>query len=62
MENGASGKELDEVFRLETGRAIGNDRLVRHQNRLFQVTRQSPSPNLCDMIKCGVGRRYNAHQ
>jgi transposase len=36
-----SGKELDEVFRLETERAIGNDWVVRHQNRLFQVTRQS---------------------
>jgi hypothetical protein len=34
-------KELDEVFRLETERAIGNDWVVRHQNRLFQVTRQS---------------------
>jgi len=33
--------ELDEVFRLETERAIGNDWVVRHQNRLFQVTRQS---------------------
>jgi hypothetical protein len=36
-----SRKELDEVFRLETERAIGNDWVVRHQNRLFQVTRQS---------------------
>ena len=36
-----SWKELDEVFRLETERAIGNDWVVRHQNRLFQVTRQS---------------------
>ena len=35
------GKELDEVFRLETERAIGNDWVVRHQNRLFQVTRRS---------------------
>jgi len=36
-----SRKDLDEVFRLETERAIGNDWVVRHQNRLFQVTRQS---------------------
>ncbi len=36
-----SRKELDEVFRLETERAIGNDWVVRHQNRLFQVTRRS---------------------
>jgi hypothetical protein len=36
-----SRTELDEVFRLETERVIGNDWVVRHQNRLFQVTRQS---------------------
>jgi hypothetical protein len=39
--NRPSRKELDDVFRLETERAIGNDWVVRHQNRLFQVTRQS---------------------
>src|SRR5437867_8160241 len=38
---GPSRKELDEVFRLETEHGIGNDWVVRHQNRLFQVTRQS---------------------
>lgn len=36
-----SKKELDEAFRLETERSIGNDWVVRHENRLFQVTRQS---------------------
>ena len=36
-----SATELDEVFRLETERAIGNDWVVRHQNRLLQVMRQS---------------------
>ncbi len=36
-----SGKELDEVFRLETARVLGNDWVVRHEKRLFQVTRQS---------------------
>ena len=36
-----SGKELDEAFRLETERTIGNDWVVRYQNRFFQVTRQS---------------------
>jgi hypothetical protein len=36
-----SRKELDDVFRLETERAIGNDWVVRHDNRLFQVRRQS---------------------
>jgi hypothetical protein len=39
--NRPSRQELDDVFRLETERAIGNDWVVRHQNRLFQVTRQS---------------------
>ena len=29
------------MFRLETERVIGHDWVVRHQNRLFQVTRQS---------------------
>lgn len=32
-----SQKELDEVFRLETERVIGNDWVVRYQNRYFQV-------------------------
>jgi len=36
-----SKKELDEVFRLETQRGIGNDWVVRHEKRLFQVTRES---------------------
>lgn len=33
--------ELDEVFRLETERMLGNDWVVRHQGRLFQVRRES---------------------
>ena len=38
----APGKaELEEVFRLETERTLGNDWVVRYENRLFQVTRQS---------------------
>ena len=31
---------LDEVFRLETGRVIGNDWVVRYENRFLQVNRQ----------------------
>jgi len=31
---------LDEVFRLETGRVIGNDWVVRYGNRFLQVNRQ----------------------
>jgi len=32
--------ELEEVFHLETGRVIGNDWVVRHDNRYFQVKAQ----------------------
>ena len=32
---------LDEIFRIETERTIGNDWVVRHQGRLFQVARES---------------------
>jgi hypothetical protein len=31
--------ELDEAFRLETGRTIGNAWVVRHEKRLFQVNK-----------------------
>ena len=34
-------KQLDEVFHKETERTIGQDWVVRHENRFFQVTRQS---------------------
>jgi hypothetical protein len=33
--------ELNEAFHLETGRVIGNDWVVRHDNRYFQVKAQS---------------------
>ena len=33
--------ELDEAFRLETERTIGPDWVVRHQNRFFQIRRES---------------------
>ena len=40
-------KELDEVFRLETERVIGNDWVVRYENRFLQVQtagrRQAPA-------------------
>jgi transposase len=36
-----SAAELREVFRLETKRIIGNDWVVRYDNRLFQVQAQS---------------------
>jgi len=33
--------ELEEVFHLETGRVLGNDWVVRHDNRYFQVRAQA---------------------
>ena len=36
-----SAAELREVFRLESERTIGNDWVVRYDNRLFQVQAQS---------------------
>jgi len=33
--------ELEEVFHLESGRVIGNDWVVRHDNRYFQVKAQA---------------------
>jgi len=35
------GLDLGEVFRLETEHVLGNDWVVRHDNRYFQVQRQS---------------------
>ena len=35
------GLDLNEVFRLETEHTLGNDWVVRHDNRYFQVQRQS---------------------
>jgi transposase len=34
-------RELDEVFRIETERTLGNDWVVRHDSRLYQVRRES---------------------
>jgi transposase len=34
-------RRLREIFRLETERVLGNDWVVRHENRLYQVERQS---------------------
>ena len=36
-----SAKQLREIFRLETERVLGNDWVVRHENRFYQVERQS---------------------
>jgi len=34
------GLDLDQVFRLETERTVGNDWVVRHENRLLQLERR----------------------
>jgi transposase len=34
-------RQRREIFRLESGRVLGNDWVVRHENRLYQVERQS---------------------
>src|ERR1019366_5574774 len=40
-------------FRLETGRSIGNDWVVRHGNRFFQVKRQSRyAPTKSQVVVC----------
>ena len=45
--------ELDDVFRLETERVLGNDWVVRHNNRLYQVTRQRRyAPALSKVVVC----------
>jgi hypothetical protein len=45
--------ELDEVFRLETQRTLGNDWVVRHNSRFYQVTRQSCyAPALSKVVVC----------
>lgn len=36
-----SKRELEDVFHLETERSLGNDWVVRHNNRYFQVQRQA---------------------
>jgi len=36
-------KQLREIFRLETERVVGNDWVVRHENRFYQVEGQSRS-------------------
>lgn len=44
---------LDEVFRLEAERTIGQDWVVRHDNRLFQVNRESAyAPARAKVVVC----------
>jgi len=47
-------KVLDDVFRLETERVIGNDGVVRYQNRLLQVKNQGrrTAPPQAKVIVC----------
>ena len=44
---------LEEALRLETERTLGNDWVVRHDNRLYQVTRQSRyAPARAKVVVC----------
>jgi hypothetical protein len=48
-----SRTQLDEAFRLETGHTLGNDWVVRHGNRFFQVKRQSRyAPTKSQVVVC----------
>jgi hypothetical protein len=44
---------LDEIFRLETERTLGQDWVVRHDSRIFQVTRESVyAPARAKVVVC----------
>jgi transposase len=48
-----SRTELDDAFRLETGHTLGNDWVVRHGNRFYQVKRQSRyAPTKSQVVVC----------
>jgi hypothetical protein len=45
--------ELDDAFRLETAHTLGNDWVVRHGNRFYQVKRQSRyAPTKSQVVVC----------
>src|SRR5258708_22531797 len=52
--------ELEDVFHLESGRILGNDWVVRHDNRYFQVKAQSrqyaPAKGRVTVCEWGDGR------
>jgi hypothetical protein len=58
------GVSLDRVFRLEADRTIGNDWVVRYDNRFFQVARQSryaparSTVHVCEAIDGQIEIRY----
>jgi hypothetical protein len=45
---------LEEVFHLESGRILGNDWVVRHDHRYFQVQAQSVTPFADYGISIGI--------
>jgi len=54
------GAELDRIFRLENERTIGNDGVVRYQNRWFQLVPQSrASASAQDRVLVCEGRHGN---
>ena len=58
------GVQLDKVFRLEEQRTVSNDWVVRYDNRLFQLERQSGRPParsrvlVCEAIDGRIEIRY----
>ena len=61
------GLRLDTVFRLEEARTVSNDWVVRYDNRLFQLERQSrqaparSTVRVCEDAAGGVEIRYRGH-
>lgn len=45
-------KQRREIFRLETERTLGNDWVVRHENRFYQVERQVHAPAKSTVLVC----------
>jgi transposase len=61
------GLRLDTVFRLEEDRTVSNDWVVRYDNRLFQLERQSrqaparSTVRVCEDAAGGIEIRYRDH-
>ena len=58
---GPGARELEKIFRLENERVLSNDWVVRHENRFYQVERQSqrhaPARSRVTMCKWEEGRK-----
>ena len=47
-----AARKRREIFRLETERSLGNDWVVRHDNRFYQVERQVHAPAKSTVVVC----------